>query len=567
MRCSQPWQQVPSSTPKLLTTSLLLLILNPTRLFSVKVKTSLQQTGVPLPRIRISLRDSLLRKSPPVTGLIITASCDRLERTKLANAIVGMIDGVATFDSLTFVGVQESEDVPFVLTFTAGNQGKYPVENDQIRTGIVMVGNSVRPGQSVRFLQSSLDSSITEEYQAVQAVVFQYLLPVRIELLDTSNTRDVASSLSITVKAVDGNVEDDNSVTKFVKGVATFSSIRFSSSSTSRTRLKFTTSGNASLPANGAAVVSGVINATSVINNFEMRFQPYGASTFSSSSVSAFATVNYALPPIVIELLNSGKQVDTTSNDIGITAACDGATLSNSFMRVTNGIAVFRNLMFVSETAGTFKITFTAGKEGNAPVAGKSIVSGSIDVVLAYTPNYGIMFTNESYISFQGAIKPFTLGEVLPPIYIRLTSSTGTYGTNTATSTSVAVDVQLSSGQFSADSVTTAEVVSGLATFDRIIIVDAFDPILTFCARSTKVSSDSSVEGRCIKSGSMIAVSTVSNVGGIVVLNSTCSPHDHRCGVQRPVANPGTSFSVPENHSCCCRLARVLRQFLRPQLT
>lgn len=493
------------------------------------------QGSVPLPIIRISLRDTMFRRSPPQTNAVIIASCEK--RPKMSGTIVGVVDGIATFDQLTFLEVDHEEALPYTLTFSMGQIAT------KLRTGIIMVSSLSFPATSIRFLQSEYDSFFTAQGQAVEAVLYTPTPAVSVELLTSSNVRDDSTEMSIFLRLpssafrTSGSVscESDTGITRAltINGVATFSSLLFTASNTDETlRLTFMACGNSTVAASGTALVSGPIRVIPVpTSNSDMRFQPFGVSLFSKAGVPTFATVRAVLPPIVVELTTSTGAVDSSSSDIGITVSAPGVVIDNSFLRVSNGMAVFRELMIVTETVSDFALTFTAGQEGNAPVAGKRLITGNIKLVTNPTPAYGIKFHNDSYIAYEGHTVPITLTQVngtdvtpfiLPPVLIQLVWSDHTEMSNTSNSPltqDLQVAVQVSSGRLNGTLV--RSLATGIARFDDISIEAAFDPVLTFCVESRSVTTLSDVENRCISSGSLTTYRVYGPVGGLRILNAS----------------------------------------------
>mmetsp|Transcript_19710 Transcript_19710/g.22685 ORF Transcript_19710/g.22685 Transcript_19710/m.22685 type:complete len:568 (-) Transcript_19710:41-1744(-) len=159
--------------------------------------------------------------------------------------------------------------------------------------------------------------------------------------------------------------------------------------------------------------------------------------------------------------------------------------------------------MFVSETAGTFVLTFTAGTEvSDAPVAGKTIVSGNIRVVTTLTPAFHLRFSTSmgsdaqrlSYIMYPGQVMPATAGITLPRIVIELIDSAHNVSTSSSSITiklTVSSDATLTSPlrktvTLSAGSSSVSFVAGGTAASTTgITISQASAPVLTFTAVNT----------------------------------------------------------------------------------
>ena len=474
--------------------------------------------GIPLPPIRIGVFDTVYRTSPPVTGLVITASCDR---ARLRGFIVGVIDGVATFDSLTFtdvLDVGDGTDKPFVITFTAGNQDDLPLKGDTIVTGAIFVNTQIRPAASIRFLQSPLDSLFTARDQKKQVVFYLRLDPVRIEVLDNANRRDTTSAMTFTAVAMPSNMlEGTTHLGTLSGGVATFAALQFPSRASAwLPRLTFTARDNTTAR---FSLVTGYITVTNAQPNFGLRFNPYGASAIGQEGDEAVATIGVPMPPIILELVSSAGTLDLSSSEVGITATAEGAELSGSFVRVSNGVATFSSLTFASETVGSYVLTFTAGTEGNHRVQGKAVHSGTVNVAAAETPAFGIRFAREeSYFPFEGCQVPVTSGATIPPVIVELVTSSGALDVVTET---VRISCAPTSGRWGAGVVSEVLVTEGRAVFSSLALVGAFSPAVACCASSTDPNEPHPVGGSCVQTGSLTFNQVAGSVGKLLFLNSS----------------------------------------------
>uniref|UniRef100_A0A7S1MMB1 Uncharacterized protein n=1 Tax=Neobodo designis TaxID=312471 RepID=A0A7S1MMB1_NEODS len=479
--------------------------------------------GVALPPIQISLRNTLLERSPPSTGLVITASIPSGGRAKLSGNVVGVVNGIARFDALRFEQIEHTHQLPYVITFVAGAQGALPLAGSTLVTGVVLVSSRTFPAYSMRFRQSASESFFTAQGQDAQVVQGQLRLPVQVELLDSANNVDTNTS-TVTVDAIQAVSTGDQTVLAqqtFTGGRITFSSLRLAAAQdpSSVIQLLFRAKVSSAI-VGGSVLASGYLNVTSEVRNFDIQFQPYGASLFTLPDQDSFATVGVPLPPIIVEIVTSAQVVDTQSNEIGITATADGgAIVSGGFIRVSGGVAVFSSLAFVSETPGTYKITFTAGTEGDTAVAGKSVTTGSVTVVSARTPEFRLKFQNTSYIAFPGQVMPLTLGVPIPNISVQLVDST--HSTSVTNTTGVAhprlrAVVSLSGGFAFSSGLQSVGFVDGVAVFENLRVDSAFNPILTVCVESARGDEDPDpANGHCVSSG---ALATYSNYGGIGAL-------------------------------------------------
>jgi hypothetical protein len=469
-------------------------------------QTFYAQWGVALPHIQISLRNTLMESSPvlstaPSTGLIITASC---ERAKLTGNVAGMVGGVASFDYLTIVTSDLQDPAPYlVIKFTAGTQGGFA--GATLWTGIANIAHNVTLATSMRFSTSGF---FTSRFRDTQVVINNDLVPqVSVELLTSDNSVDnTTSNLIVQLEATDTALGNVPITATFQQGTATFSKVQFTKDSTLddtffvlAVRVTDKTHRLYNQP-----ILTGRINSTNVVSNFNVRFQRYGAGLFHGEGQTASATINQAMPPIVVEIINSGNNIDTQSNSITITATAVGATLSGGYVRVTQGIAVFESLMFVSDVPGDFVLIFTVGNAGSSPVAGKTLTTGTITVYSGSTPSVFPRFAVQgSYFSYEGQSRPVQLGTVIPDIVVELASSSGEspLSSNTTSATLVA-DVTLSNGDFaSAGAVSNIPVIGGRVTATGIIISWGSSPTLSVCFRSTSTTAVDTAAGKCVTTG------------------------------------------------------------------
>ena len=463
------------------------------------------QVSVKLPRIIISVRDNMLRPAAAGVGLglVITARCGRAD---LANNVAGVVGGVAVFDNLLFFGLNHEDFRPYVLTFTAGTQAgfKGTAATRSLHTGVIMLSVNVVPAYRFRFLPGYSDSFFNAPFERKQLVRGNIVTPpLRIELLNSDNTRDtVTLGRSVAFTVENGRFAASSSVLQFDQGVAQSLDLRFEQTSTNDDSYVVLTVTSTIDP--NVRIVTGRVNVTNAVSNFDLRFQPYGAGLFSNVGQSSFATIGIALPPIAIELISSGNAIDTESNEITITATAEGATLSGAFVRVSNGVAVFRDLTFVSDVPGDFKITFTAGDAGSAPVGGKSLVTGIVTLFATVTFNVRPRFLNDSYIAFAGQSRPLTLDTIMPDINVELASSDHSPARAVnGTARLIVAELSLSNGAFLGGYKTSGiTVTNGIVSIKRLRVVSGLDPVLSICFRSSVTSSVVPVaDGACISTG------------------------------------------------------------------
>ncbi|CUG93865.1 membrane-associated protein, putative [Bodo saltans] len=459
--------------------------------------------GVQLPPIRISTRNNILSRSPPTSGLVISASCLSPAEYTLAGAMVGVTNGIATFTNLTF-DARSSGNI--AIAFQAGAQGSLPLAQTIIYTGWITVLATVSKAAMMRFLPNSVDSYVNYPGQDIEAVLFSPIPAIRIQILDSSYNVDSTSTVFITAKSSTGLV----SVTQQAgSGIVEFTTLQFTSSSAVSPRITFTATTvtnaaatTATLPLLGARLVTGVVTVAAVQANYDLRFQPYGVGLFVTQGQSSVATINVALPNILVELVTSAGTMDASSSDISITASASGATLSGNFIRVTNGVAIFDSLAFVSETPGSYILTFTAGAEdSSAVVGGKSITTGSIRVASGVTPAFALRFAidGSSRLSFPGQVMPITLDtSYLVPVVVELIDSAHNVSTSTRP---ITITMSRSVGTILYSSPTkTLAALQSRVTYDTITIGAGYATVLTFTASGTTEA----VNGQTVATGSLV---------------------------------------------------------------
>jgi hypothetical protein len=499
--------------------------------FIYSEELNVSATGdVKLPAIQISLRNTLMQKSPPSTGLVITASIPTGGRARLSGNVVGVVNGIARFDALRFEQIEHDEPRPYVIRFTAGTQGGYEVASRALVTGFSLVSARRYPAYSMRFRQSATESFFTGQGQAAQVVTGPLRLPVQLELYDSANEVDT-NTTTVQVEAVQvistsGETALDTQT--FTGGRITFSRLSLTQAQEPEGVVQLVFRAVASgKPVGGQVLVSGALNVTSIVRNFDIQFQSYGASLFSLPGQTSFATVGVALPPVVIHVVTSAQSLDTQSNELGITATADGgAILSGGFIRVSGGVAMFSELTFVSETPGQYSITFTVGSEGDAPAAGKTLATGLVTVVGGRTPDFRIRFQNVSYIAYAGHVMPVTLACcAMPNVSVEIVDSTHQPAANqTGEHPRLQATVALSGGfSFSGSSgPTKVRFRDGVAVFQNLRIDAAFNPVLTVCVESDLGERDpDAVNGQCVSSGALGTRQNYDSVGALRLLRET----------------------------------------------
>ena len=185
--------------------------------------------------------------------------------------------------------------------------------------------------------------------------------PVLVELFDGCNVRDMGSSaITITVNADAGSLLTGTLTQTVVKGVATFSDLKFCAPSV--TKLTF------------MAGAQGNTRATSI-----QRYRHFQQQPLLQRGEKKLRDKDRYIPLVKIDMLDSSNMADITDNTVEITATCAEVSLTGITAKMTNGTATFTNLKIDSCGApnGVFRLTFMAGVSETSPVRGKSLVSTS----------------------------------------------------------------------------------------------------------------------------------------------------------------------------------------------
>lgn len=465
--------------------------------------------GVALPPIRISLRNNLMQRSPDASGVVITATISLPSTYSLRGTQVGVVNGVATFADLT---LDSRVSGNIVIRFTAGSQGSLPLAGATIQTGwITVFPPPARPATYLQFQPNAVDSFLNYPGQKAEVVLFSPIPAIRIQILNSSSNVDTTTTLSVTVTASAG-VQFTSTTRAAEQGVVSFENLQFTSASSAvQPRLTFTASSGSNVLAAGTRLVSGVVSVAASQPNYALRFQKYGASLLTTTGQNTVATINVPLPKIIIEILTSAGNPDTSSSDISIVATCAGATLSGAFMRVSSGVAIFDSLMFVSESAGTFVLTFTAGSEGDAPVAGKSLLSGNVRVAAAVTPAFGLRFHASSYIQYEGHVVPIAAGtrtqqssiNPIAPVVIEMIDSAHNVSTSTSATSILCVYSSGTEDAFQDGRRGVIPAGQSMVEFRSMTIRAAYAPTIT-CTATVLGGGTDPVNGARIASGALL---------------------------------------------------------------
>jgi hypothetical protein len=133
----------------------------------------------------------------------------------------------------------------------------------------------------------------------------------------------------------------------------------------------------------------------STIKAYHLKFATVG-SLLNWEGQATSAVVNTALPPILVQVVDSAGLLDTDAQDIVITCTASSGALARdgSTEAVINGVATFSLLMFTSLAQAPVLI-FRA-QRSRAPVSGKSISSGIITVTYKPLNAYEIAFASST---------------------------------------------------------------------------------------------------------------------------------------------------------------------------
>eukprot|EP00759_Apiculatamorpha_spiralis_P012864 PhF_6_TR1971/c0_g1_i2/m.3264 len=413
--------------------------------------------SVPIPTIQIELQDSCGNLNASVNGVIITASSDKASLGGTTSASI--TNGIAKFSNLMFASASSSP----MLTFTVGNQlPNIPAAGTTLITGAFVVQMFAA---NIRFTTKSYVTAESIAVSVVQGAPF--FPPFAIELLDGNGVPDTTTDSPITVTATwcDGTVVAPSAT--MTKGTpATFTNLVLNSCPINPCALTFTANGGPTgmLPVGGKTLVTGLVTVTPM-PAYDMVYVR-GDSYVESPSEAKAATVNVAMPPIVIQIIDSCDSPDITVNGVVIMASATVGKIGGSVnATVTDGLAIFNNLMITDAPTNKATVVFTAGEEGGYAVQRDTLVATfNVETTLKNNVNMRFRSTGSSFTA-ENQLITIRQGDVFtPPVLIEMVNSAALFDPS---NTGITLTASLSSGTLSGASVT---VTNGLATFNALNI-------------------------------------------------------------------------------------------------
>ena len=201
------------------------------------------------------------------------------------------------------------------------------------------------------------------------------------------------------------------------------------------------------------------------------------------------AVLGTPMPVIVINIYDSAMAKDATNTGLIITASTPQGTLSGAEALVVRGVATFKELVFTGSPPRSAVITFTAGTQAALPVAGSTLLSGSLSVTSTAIKAKHLSFSYTSSANAQTALAIATGptgGFEIPPVTVNVLDSGYSFDPT-------AMDFRLRATVDPTDAVTggpamiTAPVTSGTAVFKGFNFTAATKPSPGRSATSTMV--------------------------------------------------------------------------------
>ena len=203
-------------------------------------------------------------------------------------------------------------------------------------------------------------------------------------------TGDNPSSETLLLQSADANVGS------YSNGEYVFACLQFTRAPTSLVRIQFIAlDAVTGVPFTDIEPIrTGFVTVTSVpMPNFGLRFAAT-KSLLSYATQPTSAVQNIALPPIVVEVVDSLNNFDPSDSSMVIVATTSSGQLDPNGARETvlGGRATFSTLRFTT-AAEQPVLTFTAFQTA-AAVAGQSVSSGPITLTTLPIPEYEIAFSS-----------------------------------------------------------------------------------------------------------------------------------------------------------------------------
>ena len=330
--------------------------------------------NVAIPAILIQLLDSCGNDDPSNTGSTITV------RSAPSGTLSGPLtatftSGMALWTNVMYTDVPVS---PSVLNFTADPASGFLVAGNTLASGVVTVSGSITPNFNIVFKNTG--SQFTANGQGADvAVAVPFLLPVIVTMVNSAWQPDATNSQ--TVVTVTGGTAVTPVNATMVAGVATFTNMTFAACQAGGSVfLTFTAGTQGNTAASGKTTTTGAVSVTGVPLSL-LAFA--NNSLFNASGQTASLPVSVVLPAIVLNIQDSCTKFDPSGQGLAVSVtSAEGAVLvGTTTATVSNGVATFNALTISILSTGTPKLTFTALGPSNAPVNGKTAVTGAITLV------------------------------------------------------------------------------------------------------------------------------------------------------------------------------------------
>lgn len=302
------------------------------------------------------------------------------------------------------------------------------------------------PNRFMQFDSSSL-SWIQAEGATLSAVEAISVPPIRVIVYDASLSQDTSAPSELFIVASCADATLTGATAAVVNGVATFRSLAFAAGSAPLTSAILTFSAYGAASSITEALYTGAVTVTaSPVYASKLIFASRsGLNDVTPLTVSIDASYTFSLPNIVVLMVDSAMQLDTTSSGVSLQLQFSTSTSSTAAVIATGGAASVVNGM------ATFSgITCTNGLEGSVlsicvtdPTGLRSqLCSASITLAVASSPlstlsmcvtstpdacPYQLSFgaAMYSYVYVEGQALDATVGYLLPVIRVVLSDAFG----------------------------------------------------------------------------------------------------------------------------------------------
>eukprot|EP00759_Apiculatamorpha_spiralis_P009110 PhF_6_TR15927/c0_g1_i1/m.24699 len=440
--------------------------------------------------VKVAVQDSAGNTDPSGTG-DITCTADK---GALSGATATISNGIATFNNLMFVSISSSDNI---LTF---KYGSLTLNSFTVSVLTGTVGN-------FNFRFRSANSFFTLEGQA-RTVSYNTAMPnIVIEMIDSDGNVDTSNSeVTITASSALSLLSGGDKI-KMVNGVATFSSLAFTSHPIPGP-LTFTAGDEGNQPCQNKAIVTGLVTVQ-ILTAFSVRFSATSSLFTAPLGPMVSALMNVSMNDIQLQLLNSDSTLDTTSTDVYVIASSNNGTLLNTNQSFQNGVAIFSTLRPLNATLQN--LTFTVFSSRNVNVNNTNLTSGVVNVTDGLEKCYKILFDSLSPLQVNAKFESAQFDTALPTFRVVLVDSREV---PEVTNNEVMIAATTNDGTMSGVNVT---MVKGVATFSALKFTShPKNARLTFTAYTATTCA---VQGKTLVTG-LITVSALRNYRMRFVNNS-----------------------------------------------